>query len=137
MRSAIGVLLLAYSSIVNASDWATFGETSLSIWYLDKESIASVDGKMKAWFLVDFKDEQTAYNGKKYKSTKQLSYFDCPSKTSALVQEAFFTDQFGEGTIADSYSLNKKNLEFTDVIPDSIGESMLKFVCQSVPKKKK
>lgn len=129
--------MLLSASVVSASDWASIGETSLSYWYMDKESIAPVDSKMKAWFLVDYIEEQSNLYGKKFKSSKHLSYFDCKSKTSVTVQSAIFSENLGEGTTVDSYSANKKDLEYIDVMPDTIGETALQAVCLSSPKKKK
>lgn len=129
--------MLLSTSMVFASDWVSIGGTSTSDWYMDKESIAPIDGKMKAWFLVDYAEEQSNIFGKKFKSTKQLSYFDCQSQTSATVQSALFADNLGNGNTVDTYAANKKTLEYIDVMPDSIGEMALQAVCKSAPKKKK
>jgi hypothetical protein len=137
MRAMLTTALLLGSNLAMAADWNPIGETSDSTWYIDRQSLGTSDGKAKAWFIVDLANERTDYAGRKFKSSKELVYFDCSARTSATLYHLTYSDQLGEGNTVWSSSVDKKNVTYLDVVPDSIGETLLDLVCSSVPKPQK
>ena len=134
-RILCGALLLAFPWLAHASKWVylTNSSATAQVW-IDLESVAKANGgkAVKAWFLFSDTEEQTqkAYPYKKYKATKQLNYFNCAEKSTAVIQNAFYAGEKGAGEMVDSFSVSPIAAQYNDVIPDTIGELMLKAACQ-------
>lgn len=113
-------------SLSSASDWAQIDETI----YVDRDSIVK-DGRFtKAWIRVDYADEQKgdeATNFKPYDSITYFTRFDCRHRSSADKKAVYYDS---EGNVVSSIALPHP-AQFEEVVPDSIGEKELKYVCSS------
>ena len=126
-------------SYASASDWFLIAKGNDEIIFVDKSSISSKGKYLKAWLIWDYigtkKMEYHPY--KEYRSIKSLWYLDCNSNSVAISQSASYSGNFGAGESVDSHSNDISKLQFNDVVPDSIGETILKYVCkQGAPKER-
>jgi len=58
-----------------------------------------------------------------------LTYFDCAERRSAVGSEAVYEGQNGAGDVLASMSDPKATQALRDVVPGSLGEAALEFVC--------
>lgn len=95
---------------------------------MDVESVSDSGAYRKAWFKSIFAFAQTVPDSplKKYSSEKILWYFDCTQKTSTAVVSAKYDDAM---RVVDSVSLKFNTADMTDVVPDSVGETMMRHAC--------
>ena len=114
-----------------ASNWSKFQETDDAKVYMDLDSIAARGSVLKVWSRWDFsKPQQTnSYPPKSFLSSKFLYYVNCAQKTSALIQLVNFTEAGGLGSVVESKSIEVSAAKFTDIVPDSIGETLLIYTC--------
>ena len=124
-------LALATCGSVHASDWQLATSSDSNLLYVDFESLVPVGAYRKAWVRIDyFQDkEENDYPKKQYRSVKSLYYFDCTGKRSAVVQRTLYPRVFGEGEVVKSQSVRFNENLLDDVVPDSVGEGLLKVAC--------
>jgi len=109
--------------IANAACWEELAEADDRKIFIDVCSIVNESGYKKIWF----KEELKLYKNLKdsyYDSTKNLSYFDCGKNITFVTQQEFYNKD--ELVFSEKY--NPKNTK-EEIIPDSIGEEMLKAAC--------
>lgn len=121
-------LLLATAPAL-AATWleVTGGEKSkVSI---DINSMAPIKGYWKVWVKTDFEEYQSTqtYPVKKFKQVKYLQYFNCKEKTYTTTQWHAYGD---DGDVVESTNSKLNAGAFTDLVPDSIGDSVFSFVCR-------
>ena len=133
MKTRLGLILIGSMifSYAAASDWFLIAKGNDSIVFVDKSSISSKDKYLKAWLIWDYTGPKKMeyYPYKEYRSTKSLYYLDCSSNSIAISQSVNYLGNFGAGESVDSYSQDISKLKFSDVAPDTIGETILKYVC--------
>lgn len=98
---------------------------------VDLDSVSPRGKYWQAWFRWDYTESQTlkTYPPSQYLSNKELNVFDCQSRTSAELQSVYYTGVSGMGDTAYSWSTTIEKAQMKDVIPETIGETMLRFVC--------
>jgi hypothetical protein len=131
-NSAVAALLYVCMATAQAANWKLVGESSTAKVYLDLQSVRFSGSNAKAWFLFDYsapREVPVSYPTKTYQSVKQLNQFDCASGTSGVAQSLSFAGTAGEGEVVDSQSIQPTRVSYSDVVPDSVGETMLNRVC--------
>jgi hypothetical protein len=114
-----------------AADWSFVGQTDDSKLFVDATSLRPAGKLYKAWFLYNYeKPTQVPINSslKVASSSKQLYAFDCAHGTYGPLQAVYLSGMNGSGAVVESWT-NSYAPELEDVVPDTIGESMLKRVC--------
>ncbi|MGB7196073.1 MAG: surface-adhesin E family protein [Collimonas pratensis] len=118
-----------------ASDWQQITSTETSVIAVDKQSITTSKGfrNRKAWITYDSTVAKltTGYPAKPYFSMVQLEYFDCSERTAAAVQQIAYSGQTRTGEIVKVLNIPLSAAEFTEVVPDSVGEATLAYVCSA------
>jgi hypothetical protein len=117
----------------HASDWQVVASAEKMTVLIDKNSMARAGKYKKAWFQYSYDVDQAGNSStsfKIYRSTKTLEYFDCEEHTSAQVQVAYYSAIFGAGDFLGSIAVKPQAASFTEVIPDTVGEVLLEFVCK-------
>ncbi len=131
MRHLLSAALLAVlSSSAIGADWvfATQG-TDSTRHFIDGESVVRGKGGVaKAWILAEYQSPQEI-DGKRYYSTKNLYLFDCANRTVALKQSTSYSQT---GEVVSSVGLDERELKFSDVVPESIGETWFQLACGKV-----
>lgn len=132
LASALLPFILFQTAV--ASDWrlAASGADNDPLVYVDTYSISRKGNLKKAWFRYDYQSSQNMDFPpfKQYQSMKELDYYNCTERTMSTAQRILYTGMTGSGGVVFSASVPVGMLQFDDVTPDTIGESMLNFVCR-------
>ncbi len=123
---AIIVLTLLFPSVASARQWVTITRNpQVSV---DVDSIKGEGATRSFWNEVVY-NEDKGLSYPKYRSIKSLVFVDCEtSKIGILRQVSYNRDGDVVGDIGDSDQIVPNSLD--SVIPDSIGESTLTYVCK-------
>jgi hypothetical protein len=130
MRLIIFALALTASFGAAAAIWVPLGKTpdgtEIS---MDSTSISPRGKYVKAWFMYSYPDERADALGRKHRSYKALTLFDCKERTSATQLAIYYAEPTGSGTVAWTDSVDFDTMKFRDVVPESIGENNLDLIC--------
>ena len=113
--------------------WAALAtDTANSVISVDRLSIAPAGtvGHRKGWFKTDYLAGRTVYTtqgARQVKQDKQLIYADCVGRRMATKQ---YISYDSNGQVLESNVLpDSVALTYADVIPDTVGESMIAILC--------
>lgn len=122
---------LSFTSAALAANWQPLSKGSEFIVYVDTESLVQRGEYWQSWFMWDHDKDKEApsYPTKLYRSVKALNVFNCALRQNTGIQTVYYSGQQGSGESVHNVSVNIKQASFEDVVPDSIGESMLRYVC--------
>jgi hypothetical protein len=137
LLAAMLLTLLSFSTL--ASDWEAVSAGDDVIAYVDKESIRFIGSTAKIWVKWEYTDPQEvkySYPKKTYTTSKNLELYKCLDRTSAAIQAIRYSDN-SAGEVVDTITIKEANAEFSEVAPDTMGESILQWVCKKKPKQKK
>ena len=117
-----------------ASEWVYIGSSGggdLSVW-MDKDTVRRSGSKVKTWSRWIYKKPSllpepgvTRY----FRAMQALEVYQCEDRTSTHLQvlryaDTEFVDQLMARTFPDDAT------RYEDVVPESLGEKMMKFACQ-------
>jgi hypothetical protein len=109
--------------------WTNVAVSPGVVIYADKKTIRSHGKYQKAWLLwIVATDHQ--FNGRSYRSFKELSYFNCGVGENSVKQRLYYSDEIGEVPISDltEYS-SEEAMQFQRFAPHTLGRSVIDFVC--------
>jgi hypothetical protein len=109
-----------------AAQWEPVTDTETAIYLLDRSSVSSAEGRLRAWVLV------TGPYGRglpDYGSRSQLMVFDCGERAVALKEYALHALPGGQGVVLRTEAYADDSLEFTQPGPGSVGAQLLQAVC--------
>lgn len=131
------VLLVIPSATVLAADWQYItGGKDFTV-NIDLQSIAPAgNGRMKAWTKYIYSEARSLPGYGTYQSALTLDYYDCTQKSTATIQQVFYADTEGNKNIFYQ-SVPAKDARYEDVVPGSINETELLFVCSKQVKTKR
>jgi hypothetical protein len=131
-------ILAALPSVSDAADWHQISVMpdggSVEI---DRSSLAKgPGGTKKAWFRWIYGKSQrlpsaipkSDPNVYYYSQGLTLELFNCAERTSATTQSIY---RNGEGGHIGSYSLAPHEATWSEVAPETVGETMLNYVCKA------
>jgi hypothetical protein len=126
------LFLLLASSFSFATDWQFAAGNDKTFYNIDFDSITSAANKYrKAWVKANYVEDQRTdgYPTKSYRSELILYYFDCKEKTLNATQSVMYEKFNAAGDVIQSKSIkfDAKNLD--DVVPGSVGETLLNITC--------
>ena len=103
------------------------------MFYMDFSSIAPVGAYRKAWVQINHQNEQETdgYPKKQYQTTRLLYYFDCQAKTLSTFQTVRYREKFAGGEVVESRSFKFNPKDLDDVVPDTVGETVMQTACAS------
>lgn len=135
MKKIFLASLVAISTHASAANWFDFGTGSDFGMQLDTQSIAiTPNGDRKAWSRWNY-DSAKKMNGHEVRMVLSLEIYRCSERTSATIQQVFYPD-YTQNNSVDQIVLSPSDYKFSDVVPETMGEKSLNFVC-SWPVKKK
>ena len=106
----------------NASDWVLAPNNSFMV---DKESLVKDGDTVKAWIM---RDEKGKFEGKKYIYSQTYMQVDCNKKTLSNLYIGYYGKK-GKSIVStdlEALDMVTKNR----VIPDTVGEYTLNFLCE-------
>lgn len=95
---------------------------SLETYFIDPSAIDTSKNIRKAWLYSIKKQSKTGIKT----SVKMQIQFNCKAKTTATLNQFIYTES---GELSSSYTPKEKSWE--EIIPDTLGEDWLGFVCGS------
>lgn len=119
-------LTLIYSSIASARQWVVLGNNpQISV---DIDSIKGTGSTRNFWQEVVY-DEDKYQNGQRYRSVRALTIVNCESREIGLSRSIFYS---ADGDVVKDNDLRRVPSEelLDSVIPDSIGEAVLTYICE-------
>ena len=127
------IVAIAIPANAIAAKWIEIGGNDAVVVSVDTESIRRIGTKVKSWLKWQWTkptDVPNAYPVKLYQLELQLQVSDCKNGTLAVAQGVRYVDASG-GEVVDSYTVAEKWWQFSEAAPESIGESIIKYVCRA------
>lgn len=133
------VSAIAAAQPVCAATWVSIADASGVEVFVDVDSIRVTGPQVRTWLKWEWEkpfELKHLVPVRSYKLEKQLQVSNCVDRTLAISQGTRYAELDGKDVV-ESYSIPK--LEFTEAVPESIGESIIKFACtnRSRPAKKR
>jgi hypothetical protein len=130
-------LLLAFFLVcgnASAAEWVLAAELGSTRFYIDALSVEQEGRHRRAWIMSDFPERRKVLTHPEayYRSTKQLQYFDCKKKASAVTQAHFYAANMGKGALLEQYATDLASASFSRHLPDTLKKKILEVIC-SVP----
>ncbi|MDO8457643.1 MAG: hypothetical protein Q7T07_12120 [Burkholderiaceae bacterium] len=138
-KCLVVTILLALPGLAGAATWVEIGGNESVIVLVEKDSVRRNGSRVKSWLKWEWSkptDVPNSYPIKMYLSEKQLQVSDCQNNTLAVAQGIRYADSSGS-EVVDSYTIDEKAWHFSEAVPETIGESIVKFVCKATATKKK
>ena len=117
---AAALLLSAAATVASAHDWVQVGKNQADIMLVDAPSIAKSDYVRTAWV----KDITLDIGG----FSIEKAVFNCRTRYMAIYSGTSFDSR---GNVLNVIAPSVSNIDATaaEVLPDSVGESALEYVC--------
>lgn len=129
MKIAIVGLLVGTLGVIPsafAADWKLIDDGEEFAFYLDADSIKKNESMRTAWTLRSYKSKQRAPKGQQYQSIKIFGEYNCKNDKKRNTYSIVFPGQMADGSAIDADEVPSNWLP---IVPDSIGESAFKTVC--------
>jgi hypothetical protein len=125
----IAVLFLLAAIPAQAANWVLVAEGDGSQWYVETESIRRIGNTVECWQKTNYEKQQSfKYSSEFYVSTIGLWRYDCFNRTGKVLQHTIYSDIDGRGEVVSDWSGD--NDKPSRIIPGTIGEAIMKYVCQ-------
>lgn len=132
-------VLLAATSTGLLAEWLPIGGNDEVAVYVDRDTVRRTGTRVKTWLKWEWLKPQAilqTYPPKMFVLHKQLQITDCAKGTLAAAQGIYYGDLDG-AQVVDTYIYSETSWSFSEAVPETIGESIVKFACKtSQPKKK-
>lgn len=126
MKKLLIFLVLIFTTLNVNAMWLFVTDADEGSSYLKSDSIRRDNNIVTHWRLLDFKSEKKTSDGKRFNSIKSKVESNCKTEEHRTIFMVVYSERMGEGKILDSYNRHE---EFTHVIPDTLGHTFHKFVC--------
>ena len=87
------------------------------------------------WVNANPVDTDTTYPKKKYLSAKTLNIYHCTDRSVAGLQSIRYANADASGEVVESVTVGEAKAQYSDIAPETIGESILVQVCRPAMKK--
>lgn len=131
-----GLIVSANSDVAN---WVEIGGNDSVVVSVDTASLKRNGNKVKSWLQWQWNkptDVPNTYPAKLYQLERQLQISDCKAGTLAIAQGIRYADEIGN-EVVDSYTIKENSWQFSEAAPETIGESIVTYVCKATGKAKR
>jgi hypothetical protein len=98
--------------------------------YVNVETIKDLGGGIKqAWRILSYPKPRVLRSGAKYSSDKIRERFNCIEESITTLSFVTYSKTYGTGDVVLSGDFKPHEVEWRAVVPDSVGETLFKFVC--------
>lgn len=114
-----------------AAEWIKVSDEMPLTVYVDFESIRGEGKFVYAWERYQYNKEQTSNtpNGKPYRAALIFGSYNCEAKTYASLRFVTFSDEQRK-QLAEDLETPKEAARHKAVIPETLGFSVLEYVCK-------
>ncbi len=123
---------MSASSTPYAADWVGVTLGDAETYSVDRSTIVRDGSRVNAWVMVEYANAKDDPDGK-YRSVKIRNVFDCDRRTGGFTDIIRYSKLNGDGHVVSQFQFNGAQ---HGVAPETIEETLLKFVCASDPKAK-
>ena len=130
---------LIVSANSDAANWVEIGGNDSVVVSVDTSSLKRNGNKVKSWLQWQWNnptDVPNTYPAKLYQLERQLQISDCKAGTLAIAQGIRYADEIGN-EVVDSYTIKENSWQFSEAAPETIGESIVTYVCKATGKAKR
>lgn len=130
-------LLANIGTLAHATRWVDVAGNSEVTVFVDVDSIRRDGNQVRTWLKWQWNLNQEvpdSYPPKKYLLERQLQVSDCKHRTLAIAQGVRYSDKDGADAVS-SYTVDRTHWQFSDVVPETIGETIVQFACKAPIKK--
>ncbi|UGQ45273.1 surface-adhesin E family protein [Massilia endophytica] len=125
---ALCALLMLLPMLAQAAPWAKAGGDKGSTVYIDRSTIRKTEEGRKAWTLQSFDKDQSAPDGKPYRSLRAQHIYDCEARTITLKTQLLYAGPMARGEALGTY-------KYESFDPEEVGEKhpyagAMKAVCK-------
>lgn len=135
MRSTVAFCLaLSPLLTVAASDWDVLDLTIHQSVELNKSTVRwAKDGSVRTWIRTNVTTpkplDSSKPDGPAYLSVLRLLVFRCEDETMGMQSVAYYSGPDGTGELLDSLDRPAATVQFSAVVPDTIGAAMFRRLC--------
>ena len=136
---AVCLFGVGFSSPMLAATWVPVAGNESMAAEVDRDSMRRTGPKVKVWvrwLYVEPTELKGAYPRLTFQSLKSLAIYNCADKTNVNLQEAFYAERDG-GQVVKTNVTPETVAGYDEVVPDSMGEAILRFVCDETARRKK
>jgi hypothetical protein len=132
-----GCLPVDASGIAEGKWRAVYADANVGV-YVHQSSLARTGKYKKAWVMWNYAAGQKTVDHpvSAYQSAKWLEYFSCEERASANVQAIYYSGFAGTGDSVRSYKYTVGPTSFSEVVPDSVGDTVLNYICDDGKRRK-
>ena len=116
-----------------AADWHVVTKIEEATVYVDAQGIVLKDKLRRAWDRWNYAEDQAGFPDsgiRTFKASKHLAFYNCEEKTFAVAQVVYLDEK---GKSVGQINLDVNPASFSVVVPDSVAEAQLRFVCAAKP----
>ena len=128
-----------FSTPILAATWVPVAGNESMAAEVDRDSMRRTGPKVKVWvrwLYVEPAELKGVYPKLTFQSLKSLAIYNCADKTNINLQEVFYAERDG-GQVVKTNVVPETATGYDEVIPDSMGEAILRFVCDETARKRK
>jgi hypothetical protein len=140
ISSILGALIFWGANLSSAEEsrWLEVAQGESTVVSVDSKSIRRNGEKVKAWVRYIYQNPVAAANfpQKSYMSSKALNVYNCVNHTVAALQAIRYADQYSNDVV-ESFNWPESTTGYTEIVPETLGEGIMEFVCSYTEKRKK
>ena len=131
---------LTAASSAQQSRWVEVGGNDQITAYVDTQSLRRAGPKVKVWLKwinASPVETDTACPKKTYLSEKTLNIYHCVDRTSTGLQAIRYANADFSGEVVETAVVPEAKANYQELAPETIGESILLYVCKATTRTKK
>jgi hypothetical protein len=129
---ALAAAIALLSPAVTAAEWVLVGSTEGVQVLIDVASPVRKGNIVKTWTKWVYPEPQF-FDGEQYRSKRSRDWFNCATREMKSSSVVFYDGGNLDGRVIHTYTWNPGSTEWMAVAPESAGEYLLEFACNSAP----
>ena len=139
LRTALLVLAcLSAPALAVAAKWEKVGDAGPVAVYVDRDSIRKSGTEARAaleWRWTKLVDVPNADPPRQYRLERQVQISNCSNRSFAVAEGTRYADERGTDLVS-SYKYDESSLPYTVVVPRTVRDQVVSYVCTYEPPKK-
>lgn len=123
------VFLLACLSLNGpalATKWESVAQSNHGFYYIDPRSIEEESGRRLVWTLLDYREDQTLQDGRRYRSLQAQLQFNCKARLARMVHLTYYREAMMAGAVVMKQGMLQ---DWFEIEPGSPIQRMAQRVC--------
>ena len=136
----LSLCLVSSSCFAQSSRWVEVGGNDDITAYADTQSMRRTGPKVKVWLKwvnASPVETSTVFPKKTFLSEKSLGVYHCTDRSFTTLQVIRYANADSTGGVVESLDSQDTQSTYRDIAPETIGESILNYVCKATASAKK